>query len=160
MEKLEFNIKLAIILPVYNTEKYLNKFFIELGNQDFQDFHIYAVNDGSTDCSLNILEEWSKKQERLFILNKCNGGVSSARNLALDKIRENKIKYKYIYFCDSDDYLDHDTLSKLILAMDSADADYGLFSVRRVYKDKVVVAKQKIHNNICLLYTSPSPRDS
>lgn len=150
MQSFEHNVKLVIVVPVFNTENYLLHFFEELKNQSFKDFHVYAVNDGSTDSSLEMLEKWKNEEKRLTVINQKNQGVSSARNCALDLIEKSKVKYKYIYFCDSDDYLERDALEKVITAMERSDADYGLFSVRKVYKNTYVTAKQKIFSRVNL----------
>lgn len=138
------SVKLAIVVPIYNTERYLDIFLQSLKKQTFKNYHIYAVNDGSTDQSLNILKEWKKKEDRLIIINKENKGVSSARNSALCEIENSGKSYEYIYFCDSDDFLETDTLEKVITAMEYLKADYGLFSVKKIYKNKTVCTKQGI----------------
>ena len=141
---------LAIIVPVYNTASYLHEFIKGLDSQNRLDFDAYFVDDGSTDDSLRVLKAYEKKDHRFKIFTKDNGGVSSARNLALEAIQSSKYKYKYIYFCDSDDWLDSSALTKVIGAMEEAGADYGLFSVRKVYKDKVLSAKKNIKNNLLM----------
>ena len=79
---------ISIVIPVYNAEKYLDKCLRSLEKQTFQDFEVLFVNDGSTDGSLRIIENFSKKNpERFRVFNKQNGGQSSARNLALPYIK-------------------------------------------------------------------------
>ena len=101
-------IKASIIVPVYNTEKYLKKCLDSLVNQTLKDIEIICINDGSLDNSLQILKEYEKKDNRIKIVNQRNQGVSIARN--------NGIKLasgEYIGFADSDDYVDLDFYEKL-----------------------------------------------
>ncbi len=88
----------SVIIPVYNTETYLKKCIDSVVNQTLYDIEIICVNDGSTDNSLNIINEYSKKDNRIKIVNQRNGGRSSARNAGV-KIATGR----YIMFCDSDD---------------------------------------------------------
>ena len=91
--------KLSIILPVYNVEDYLEECLDSLINQDYQNYEIIAVNDGSKDNSLKILKKYEKKYPQLLkVYDKENGGLSSARNYGIDKS-----KGEYLFFVDSDD---------------------------------------------------------
>lgn len=94
------NLKVSIIVPVYNMEKYLGECLDSLINQTYSNIEIICVNDGSQDKSLTILEDYQKKDNRIIIINQKNQGVSVARNVGLD----NATGY-YIYFMDSDDFL-------------------------------------------------------
>lgn len=101
--------KLSIILPVYNVEEYLEECLESLVKQDYSDFEILAVNDGSKDNSLKILKKYEKKYPKILkVYDKENGGVSTARNYGMEKA-----KGKYIFFVDSDDYILPNTLKKL-----------------------------------------------
>ncbi len=102
------NVKVSVIVPIYNSEKYLEKCLDSLVFQTFKDIEIICVNDGSLDNSKNIIERYSKKDERIVIINKENGGISSARNAGI-KVA----KGEYIGFLDSDDFLDLDYFEKL-----------------------------------------------
>lgn len=101
-------IGISIIIPVYNAEKYLKYCFKTLDDQTFRDFEVVFVNDGSTDGSLQLIEDYVKDKENCKVYSKENGGQSSARNLALTKISG-----EYIIFLDCDDYLDNDYLEVL-----------------------------------------------
>lgn len=94
------NKKLSIIVPVYNVEKYLKDCLDSLLDQNFPytDYEIICVNDGSTDGSGDILDEYAERYENIVVINQENSGVSVARNKGLLVA-----KGKYIYFCDSDD---------------------------------------------------------
>ena len=143
---------LAIITPVYNTEDYLEEFIESIVNQKGVDFDIYMVDDGSSDRSFGILQRYAKIDSRFHIFRKSNGGVSSARNLALNMIKASKQEYNYIYFCDSDDWLEEGVLEKVIAAMKKNIADYGIFSVRKVFKDRAIAPKMNITNHQLLCH--------
>lgn len=96
--------KVSIIVPVYNAERYLHKCLDSLVNQTLEDIEIIAVNDGSTDGSLAILEEYQAKYpKKIKVFSKENGGQASARNLALKYVQG-----EYIGCVDADDYTDID----------------------------------------------------
>lgn len=97
------NIKVSIIMPVYNVEKYLRESLDTAVNQTLKDIEIICVNDGSTDKSLEILIEYKKKYPNIIIINQDNNGLSGARNSGIDIARG-----EYIYFFDSDDLIDLD----------------------------------------------------
>ena len=92
---------ISIIIPVYNAEKYLHKCLDSIINQTLSDIEIICINDGSTDTSFSILEEYAQKDNRIKIINRLNKGVSFTRN---EGIRLSK--GEYISFIDSDDYLE------------------------------------------------------
>lgn len=102
------NIAISVIVPVYNVEKYLAPCLDSLEEQTFQNFEIIAVNDGSTDGSLAILNDYSKKDTRFFIITTENRGLGFARNIGMLKA-----KGRFIFFLDSDDWIEKDTLEKL-----------------------------------------------
>lgn len=102
--------KVSVIVPIYNVEKYLSECLESICNQTLKDIEIICVNDGSTDNSLKILEEFVKKDNRVVIFSQPNGGLSAARNSGL-KIANGE----YIAFVDSDDYIQPDFLEKLYL---------------------------------------------
>lgn len=93
--------KVSVIIPVYNAEKYLNQCISSVANQTLQDIEIIAINDGSTDNSLNVLDELSCKYKgKLKVFTKENGGAGSARNLGIENANG-----EFIKFVDADDYL-------------------------------------------------------
>ncbi|MGN0417682.1 glycosyltransferase family 2 protein [Anaerostipes faecalis] len=94
------NEKISIIVPVYNAERTLKRCVESLIRQTYKNIEIILVNDGSTDRSLVICKKFEAQDKRIKVLDKPNGGVSSARNAGLDTAMG-----KYIMFCDSDDYV-------------------------------------------------------
>ena len=93
--------KVSIIVPVYKAEQYLHRCIDSILSQSFTDWELILVDDGSPDKSGDICDEYSKKDPRIKVFHKSNGGVSSARNLGLDYA-----KGQWITFIDADDYID------------------------------------------------------
>ena len=92
-----------IIVPVYNTEKYIRKCLDSIVNQTYRNLEIIVVDDGSTDSSGDICDEYAHKDARIKVIHKENGGVSSARNAALDLCTPGG---DLVAFVDSDDWLE------------------------------------------------------
>jgi len=95
--------KITIIIPVYNTEKYVEKCIESIINQTYKNLEIIIVNDGSTDNSYNICKKYCEIDERIILLTQDNQGLSVARNNALDIATG-----KYVEFVDSDDWIELD----------------------------------------------------
>lgn len=93
-------IKVSVILPIYNVAPYLDETFGSIAQQTIKDIEIIAVNDGSTDCSEEIIRKWQQRDSRIILLSQENQGQSAARNHAL-----RHTKGQYIYMMDSDDKL-------------------------------------------------------
>ena len=109
---------ITVIVPVYNTEKYLYRCIDSILAQTFTNFELLLIDDGSNDASGQICDEYTTKDNRVRVFHKKNGGVSSARNLGLD----NAIG-KYIMFVDSDDYMMPGMLEVMLSALESKKAD-------------------------------------
>lgn len=101
--------KISIIVPVYNVEKYIKKCIDSILAQTYKNYELLLINDGSTDNSGNICEEYRLKDNRITIINKENGGQADARNYGMEVA-----KGKYIIFIDADDYIDDNMLELLI----------------------------------------------
>lgn len=114
--------KLSVIIPVYNSEEYISKCLDSIINQTFKDIEIICIDDGSTDNSLRILQEYAKNDARIKICTQENKGPAVARNLGLQKAQS-----KYITFVDSDDLLDIKTYS--IALENIADSDMVCFGI-------------------------------
>lgn len=110
--------KLSVIVPVYNVEKYLEKCIDSILRQTFTEFELILVNDGSTDKSGLICEEYVKLDKRVKVIHKNNGGLSSARNAGLDIANG-----EYIGFIDSDDYIDPNMLNQMYITAKNYNAD-------------------------------------
>jgi len=114
--------KITIIIPVYNVEKYLRQCLDSVVNQTMRDIQIICVNDGSTDGSLAILREYEACDSRVEIIDKPNGGQSSARNAAYPHI-----KGKYTLFIDSDDWIELDLCEKTYHKSEATGASMTVF---------------------------------
>lgn len=110
--------KISIVVPVYNTGIFLKECFDSIRSQTFRDFEVVVVDDGSTDNSSEICDEYARNDNRFKVIHKPNGGVSSARNTALDTVSG-----EYLCFIDSDDYIESDMLEKMINTIENLDVD-------------------------------------
>lgn len=98
---------ISVIVPVYNVEKYLEECLDSILAQTFTDLEVICIDDGSTDSSGKILDDYKEKDERVIVVHRENHGLGHARNTGIDMARG-----KYICFIDSDDYMEADTLMK------------------------------------------------
>lgn len=119
--------KVSIIIPIYNTAPYLRRCLDSAKNQTYPNIEIICVDDGSTDGSEKILDEYAC-DERFVIIHKCNGGESSARNVGLLKSTGD-----YIGFMDCDDWIDTDMYAILVNAMEEYDVDMAAASWFKSY---------------------------
>lgn len=118
----------SIIVPVYNVEKYLKDCLDSIQKQTFTNYEVICVNDGSTDNSKDIIQNYIDKDNRFTIINKLNGGLSSARNAGLERA-----KGKYICFIDSDDAIAPNALKILADSAEKDDADIVVFGMKCDY---------------------------
>lgn len=121
--------KVSIVLPVYNTSQYLPDCLNSIFSQTYQDFVVYAVDDGSKDNSLEILQKFQSSESRLVVISQINQGVASARNTALKQIYKNGHDNDYVFFFDSDDLIDKNCLQKCVQEM--KDVDLLIFGLRK-----------------------------
>lgn len=122
--------KVSVILPVYNVGPYLDEALSSLENQTLKDIEIIAVNDGSTDNSLAILEKHALTENRLHIFSQPNLGLSGARNTGM-----NYCKGEFVYFMDSDDILDEKALEDCYNYATNYNADVCLFDADIFYEN-------------------------
>lgn len=118
--------KVSIIIPVYNAEKYIRRCIDSVIKQTYQNIEIICIDDGSTDESGKILDEYAAKDARVRVIHKANGGVSSARNVGLKQCGGG-----YITFIDSDDYVDAEYIETLMGEIEENDAIAS--NIRREY---------------------------
>lgn len=121
--------KFSIVVPVYNVENYLSECLESLINQTFDDFEVICINDGSTDNSLSVLNDFASKDERFVVISQKNQGQGIARNNAL-KI----VNGQYILFVDPDDWIESNTLEKLYEKFRQTNADIIQFNYKK-YND-------------------------
>lgn len=128
----------SIIVPIYNTEEYLPRCLDSIMNQTYRDFELILVNDGSTDNSVEVCKKYWKENSNVVLINKENGGLGSARNAGLDRAVG-----KYIFFVDSDDYIEPECLEKAINTMKTEKADICSFGMIKEYSDSSL--NEEIH---------------
>ena len=116
----------SIIIPVYNVEQYVSKCIESVVNQTYKNIEVFLLDDGSTDKSGEICDLYAQKDSRIKVIHKKNSGVSDTRNLGIAKAEG-----KYIYFIDSDDYIDSNMIEELI---NNVGVDHIIKSSRRVIK--------------------------
>lgn len=138
--------KVSVIVPVWNTEKYLRKCLDSLVNQDFDDYEVVVVNDESPDNSEQIIEEYANKYKNIRALSKKNGGLSSARNYGIKYA-----KGDYLAFVDSDDYVDKNFLKELYGAIIKDKSDIAVCEFSYLFEDGKTIWS---HSN--LKYTDDS----
>lgn len=120
--------EVSVIIPVYNVEPYLRECLNSVVNQTMRDIEIICVNDGSTDNSGAILTEYAARDERITVITQENRGLSAARNAGMDAA-----KGKYIYFIDSDDYIDLDALEVLYDRAEELELDMLFFDCSYIF---------------------------
>lgn len=152
--------KISVIVPVYNVENYINRCIDSIINQTFTDLEIILINDGSLDNSGKICDEYLEIDERIKVVHKENGGLSSARNSGLELATG-----EFIGFVDSDDYIKNDMYEQLLVACNINSADISmcgrynvseigelnqLFSLDRqeIWSSKVAIENLLTWNNI------------
>lgn len=119
---------ISVIIPVYNTAKYLPQCLDSICSQTYENLEIIVINDGSTDNSLDILLQYADRDSRIRIINQNNKGLSSARNNGLQKATG-----QYVLFLDSDDWIDQKTCESALKIQQAEDADIVLWSYVREY---------------------------
>lgn len=141
--------KVSIIVPIYNVEKYLSKCIESILSQTYKNIEIILVNDGSLDNSAQICDEYAKKDDRIIVIHKANGGVSSARNAGLDIATG-----KYIGFVDPDDYIENNMYELMVNKIEKYKADIAIcgydyinenYTIERYYhiqQDEILTQKQ------------------
>ena len=116
--------RFSVIVPVYNKAPYVEKALKSVLSQTFSDYEAVCVNDGSTDDSLAVLEQYAARDARIKVISQANGGLSAARNTGLVHAQGD-----YVFFLDSDDWIEPDALK--ILSEKLSDEDMVCFSGRR-----------------------------
>ena len=125
--------KISIIIPVYNVEGYLAECLNSVVNQTYRNIEIIIVNDGSTDNSFSIIQQYQLQDERIKIINQENQGLSAARNAGIKKVSG-----EYIWFVDSDDYIAIDACEKIVEKLKQNNYDLlvvGRFRFGKDYKE-------------------------
>lgn len=122
----------SIVVPIYNAENYLRRCVDSILNQEYTDFELLLVNDGSTDASGDICEEYGDQDPRVIVIQKENTGVSDSRNRALDRARG-----KYLQFLDSDDWITPDATRLFVRAAEEYGCDMVISDFYRVVGERL-----------------------
>lgn len=144
----------SVIVPVYNTEKYLRNCLESIRKQCFLDFEVILVDDGSRDKSPFICDEYEKKDNRFRCIHICNAGLANARNVGMQYS-----KGKYICFVDSDDFVDAEYLSSYYMALQNNESIDFVYSGIRKYPSGQEIfppfKKNVIQSGIDMIETNP-----
>lgn len=122
--------KVSVIIPVYNTEKYVKESVESIMQQTLQDIEIIIINDGSTDNSLSVINLLAQQDRRIIVYSQSNQGLSIARNAGLERV-----KGEFIYFMDSDDLLTNDALKTCYQECIAEQLDFVFFDAESFYDD-------------------------
>ena len=131
------DVLVSILVPVYNTDKYLSKCLDSICNQTYSNIEIIVVNDGSKDNSYAIMEEFQKRDRRIKIYSKQNEGLPATRNYCFDKSSG-----EYILHIDSDDWIENSCVEKLVEAAVNNNADMAVCDVFKEYKNKSIIIRE------------------
>ncbi len=145
--------QISVIIPVYNVEKYLSRCLNSVIEQTYRNLEIILIDDGSPDSSSRICDEYASKDNRIKVIHKKNGGLSSARNAGLAVCSGD-----YIFFIDSDDWLvDENVLLEFIETAEknSADICYGLFNIATESDVKPKTNNNRYSDASLFLYSNP-----
>lgn len=125
----------SIIVPVYKTEKYLDRCINSLVNQTYRNLEIILVDDGSPDNCPTICDQWARRDNRIKVKHKQNQGLGMARNTGIYHATG-----EYICFFDSDDFVRHDTIEKLYMAVSDEQIDVAVFGFNTVDEKETIVS--------------------
>ena len=126
--------KISVIVPIYKVEDYLHRCVDSIINQTYTNLEIILVDDGSPDNCPRICDEYAKKDSRIRVIHKKNGGLSDARNAGIDIATG-----EYIMFIDSDDFVDREMMKSMMRNMIHNNVDMVVCNIKYIYEDKEVV---------------------
>lgn len=149
---------ISIIVPIYKVEKYLNQCISSIVNQTYKNIEIILVDDGSPDNCPKICDEWAKKDARIKVIHKNNGGLSDARNYGIDSATGD-----YLMFVDSDDYVSEEICEKLLSLIKKHNADVAMSETTTFHENeqvkkfdgKIVIREVKNEELLGELFHSP-----
>ena len=128
---------ISVIMPAYNSEKYVSEAIESIRNQSYENWELLIVDDGSTDCTRNIIDKYAKKDSRIKVFYKKNEGVSMARNFAL-----NQICGEYVTFIDSDDIYQTDRLKRMLHVFEQNTNCDIVFSRHKEFTGKLITEEE------------------
>lgn len=134
--------KVSILVPIYNVEMYITECVNSVLAQSYSTFELILVDDGSTDNSSKICDEFAQIDSRIKVIHKINGGLASARNAGLKEATG-----EWVMMLDGDDTIDPETLEKCIEAALKHNSDFVRFGMKFKYQNKTIYKQHKPHNN-------------
>ncbi|WP_066633812.1 glycosyltransferase [Desulfolucanica intricata] len=136
---------ISIVVPVYNVEQYLDRCVNSLINQTFKDIEIILVDDGSTDNSPKLCDEYARQDNRIKVIHKKNGGLSDSRNMGI-----HYAKGEYILFVDSDDYIENDTCEKFANIVSEQEVDIVIGGAKKITSSEVkkMLPSTSLYNSV------------
>lgn len=143
--------KISVVIPVYNVEKYLSECLDSVVNQTYKNLQIIIVDDGSTDSSGKICDEYANNDNRIIVVHQKNAGAGAAKNTGLELIDDD-----YFSIIDSDDYIELDMYEKMVNSLEKYNADIVQCLFRNVYVNDSFDRKYKIKGNYPKVLTSKS----
>lgn len=144
-------IKVSIIIPVYNSEKYISRCLDSIINQSYKNIEVLVINDGSSDNSLKILKEYEKKYNNIKVIDKENEGVAITRNKGIKLATGD-----YIMFIDNDDFIDSDYLESYINSV-SNDVDIVMGGYKRVNEKNKILFYERLKDTNWSKYIIMAP---
>lgn len=139
---------ISVIVPVYHVEKYLTKCVDSICSQTYDNLEIILVDDGGDDMCPSICDEYKKIDSRIKVIHKKNGGLSDARNAGLDIATG-----QYLYFVDSDDYIDDHTIEFLYASIVANGSDIAVCEYVRVSEDGEKIHEKHVSGDVCCVYS-------
>lgn len=137
--------KVSIIIPFYNVSNYLKQCLDSVQNQTYQNIEVILVNDGSTDNSIEIAQQYTKELTNFFLIQQPNSGLSAARNAGVSIAKGN-----FVFYLDSDDYLSHDCIEKLVSLQETWKADVAQANFYYNYPDYLLYYNFKTVKSLCI----------
>lgn len=126
----------SVIIPIYNVEKYLDRCVQSVVDQTYKNLEIILVDDGSPDNCPTMCDGWAERDSRIKVVHKKNAGLGMARNTGIENASG-----KYIFFFDSDDYVDTSIVEKCVLSAEKYNSDAVIYGRSEVYDDGRIIAK-------------------
>lgn len=140
---------ISVVIPVYNVEKYLSECLDSVINQTYKNLQIILVDDGSTDSSGKICDEYAEKDDRITVVHQSNAGAGAAKNTGLELIDGD-----YFSIIDSDDYIELDMYEKMVNSLEKYNSDIAQCLFRNVFVNDSFDRKYKIKDNYPKVLTS------
>ena len=147
--------KVSVIIPVYNVEKYLPRCIKSVLDQTYQDLEIILVDDGTKDNCGIMCDEYATKDNRISVIHKENGGLSSARNSGIEIATGDAV-----FFLDSDDYLSTECIEKMVCLMEENDADISIIQMKYIPENQNDECAEKEIENVVVMNSEKAIEES